>query len=91
MARKESIDDLVNAIEKLKGTFKIESYLYLIYCGLAILFLVIVIINQYNEGKWEKSLVLLAPTGTFAFFSNKVLKMWDDAIALVKTHIEKNS
>lgn len=81
----ENIENKVTAIETLLKAFRIERILFLSVSIFAALILiaaaVFILFENPNQKEWFFS--LFAPAGVITYSSGQILKMWNDAIAII--------
>ena len=87
-------EDIISVIKDLRELHKFERIFYnatTVISFLVLLFGAIFIIFKDN-GKYDAILGtgMFGSSGVIAFTSGRILKMWGDAVDLVKTHYGRN-
>jgi hypothetical protein len=91
----ESLKSTVNAIKELVGLFKTERMVYLIITLISVLILIgtalSLIIKSDSQENTIAVMGLFGSTGGIVYSTGRLLKMWSEAMQLVKNVIDKEN
>ena len=89
---KENLDDTVGAIKSLVDLFKTERLVYIIITGVSSLVLIsvaiLMLINSGDNTQYLEITGLFAGSGGVLYTTGRLLKMFNDALALIRDVIE---
>ena len=90
----ENLSNTVKAIKELVALFKVERMVYLIITLISVLVLIGTAISLIYKSESQENTIavmgLFGSTGGIVYSSGRLLKMWSEAMQLIKTVIEQN-
>lgn len=85
------MNDKVEAVKMLIEAFKMERIAYLaLTCVSAISLIVVALHLVLVKQNYDSFLGLFVPTGAIALCVNRLLKMWEDAISIIRNENHEN-
>jgi hypothetical protein len=89
----EDMEERLRAVERLVQVFRLERFAYLVVTGLALLlmFASAVVLLTRGELTVPTLTLLFGSSGLISYSIGRLLKMWDQAIALVSREAQQDN